>query len=145
MSSFGSIAETRRLGAPVVRLFRVALGRDPDPAALQDYASHLRRGEALQELAKDITESEEFRRLYGYVANSDDAFIARIVANVLPEGATRDAACKALQAAANLGTERAQLIVVLADSPFGQDNIPLLPGLAPGPLAERPCCLSAMG
>jgi hypothetical protein len=62
MSSFDSLAEIRRLGAPVVRLFRVALGRDPDPIELQHYASRLRQGAALQDLATDMTRSIEFRR-----------------------------------------------------------------------------------
>src|SRR3954454_23968953 len=115
MSLFSSIAETRRLGAPVVRLFRIALGRDPDPAALQGYASRLRGGDALQELAKDIAESEEFCRLHGRVATLDDAFVSRIVSNVLPEGPTREAARKTLQVAADLGLERAQLVAALAD------------------------------
>lgn len=85
MSPFASISETHRLGAPVVRLFRVALGRDPDPADLQGYASRLRQGDALQEAANDIIESEEFCRLYRSAATSNDAFVARIVSNVLPE------------------------------------------------------------
>lgn len=34
--------------------------------------------------------------------------------------------------------ERAQLVATLADSPFGRDNIPLLPGLAPGTLPDDP-------
>src|SRR5690349_14632563 len=106
MSLFGSIPETRRLGAPVVRLFRVALGRDPDPVALQDYASRLQQGDALQTLAKDIVGSEEFRRLHGSAATPDDAFIARILSNILPEGPAREAARKTLQAAVALKMER---------------------------------------
>src|SRR5690348_7159450 len=119
MSSFGSLAETRRLGAPVVRLFRVALGRDPDPTALQDYASRLRQGASLQELARDITHSEDFHRLHGCDAASNAAFIARIVANALSTKAAREAARAALLAAADLGMGRADLVAALADSPLG--------------------------
>ncbi|WP_428487102.1 glycosyltransferase family 2 protein [Rhodopila sp.] len=132
MSSFDSLAETRKLGAPVVRLFRVALGRDPDPTALQDFASRLRQGASLPELARDIIHSAAFRRLHGCDVASDAAFIARIAANALPKGAAREAARIALLAAADLGMDRADLLAALADSPLGRDHIPLLPGLAPG-------------
>ena len=132
MFSFGSLAETRRLGAPVVRLFRIALGRDPDPTALQHYASRLQQGVGLKELAREITHSEEFCRLHGCDAASNGAFIARIVTNVLSTKAAREAARAALLAAADLGMGQADLVAALADSPLGHNNIPLLPGLAPG-------------
>ena len=136
MSSFNSLAETRKLGAPVVRLFRVALGRDPDPIELQRYASRLRQGAALHDLATDMTRSIEFRRLMGCDSNADAAFVARIAANALPEGPTREAARVALQAAAELGMNQGDLVGMLSDSPPGRDNIPLFPGLAPGASPE---------
>lgn len=132
MSAFTSLAETRRLGAPVVRLFRVALGRDPDPTALQDYAFRLGQGASLQDLARDIVRSGEFSRRETCDVASDAAFAAHLAANAMPDGASREAAEAALLAAAHLGVDRAGLIAVLADSPIGRDNIPLLPGLAPG-------------
>jgi O-antigen biosynthesis protein len=136
VSSFNSLAETRKLGAPVVRLFRVALGRDPDPIELQRYASRLRQGAALHDLATDMTRSIEFRRLMGCDSNADAAFVARIAANALPEGPTREAARVALQAAAELGMNQGDLVGMLSDSPPGRDNIPLFPGLAPGASPE---------
>ena len=132
MSSFNSLAETRKLGGPVVRLFRVALGRDPDPMELQRYASRLRQGAALQDLATDMMRSVEFTRLMGCDSNADPVFVARIAANALPEGATREAARVALQTAAELGMNQADLVGMLSDSPHARDNIPLFPGLAPG-------------
>jgi hypothetical protein len=136
VSSFNSLAETRKLGAPVVRLFRVALGRDPDAIELQRYASRLRQGAALHDLATDMTRSIEFRRLMGCDSNADAAFVARIAANALPEGPTREAALVALQAAAELGMNQGDLVGMLSDSPPGRDNIPLFPGLAPGASPE---------
>ncbi len=138
MSSFATLAETRRLGAPIVRLFRVALGRDPDPIALQHYALRLGGGAALQDLARDIVESEEFRRRHGCDASPGAAFAARMAAAVAPEGAARAAAQAALLAAAEMGMDQAGLIATLSDSPQGRDSIPLLPGLAPGAPPDDP-------
>jgi hypothetical protein len=132
MSAVTSLVETRRLGAPVVRLFRIALGRDPDPIALQDYAFRLGQGASMQDLARDIVRSGEFSRRETCEAASDAASAARLAANAMPAVAPREAAEAAMLAAAQLGVDRPGLIAVLADSPIGRDNIPLLPGLAPG-------------
>jgi len=113
-------------------LFRVALGRDPDPSALQGYAARLRKGTGLQELARDIVNSQEFCQQYKRNTTSDADFAERIVANVAPESAKREAARVALLTAADLGMDWATLIAILSESPLARDSIPLLPGLAPG-------------
>ena len=132
MFVFDSLAETRGLGAPIVRLFRIALGRDPDPSVLQNYAARLKQGVGLQELARDIVNSSEFCGRYKGDATSDADFAERIVADVAPESVRREAARVALLTAADLGMDWADLIALLSESPLARDSIPLLPGLAPG-------------
>ena len=94
MQTFATYAETRTLGAPIVRLFRVALRRDPDPACLADFVERLRQGAELGELAKDLVDTVEFRRLHGPGDTADAAFATRLCAGVLGEatGSARAAA-----------------------------------------------------
>ncbi|MGG6496389.1 UNVERIFIED_CONTAM: hypothetical protein NY603_26065, partial [Bacteroidetes bacterium 56_B9] len=78
MTVFSTFGESRALGAPVVRLFRTALGRDPGPAELAAFVRRLREGAATEELARDLAASDEFPRLHGPDAPPDEAFVERI-------------------------------------------------------------------
>ncbi len=132
MQTFLTYGEIRALGAPVVRLFRAALGRDPDPAGLADFVGRLRQGSGLIELAQRLVVTEEFRRLHGPGEMADEMFAARLCASVFRDAPGAAAGERSTLLAAALGASRAELVAAVADSAQGRACIPLLPGLAPG-------------
>ncbi len=71
MIGFVSLEETLALGAPVVRLFRVTLRRDPDPVELDAYADMLRRGQDLTALAQHLTGAAQGAAALADLAESD--------------------------------------------------------------------------
>ncbi len=130
--TFSTLPEARALGAPVVRLFRTALARDPDAAELQASVRRLRDGAALRDVAQDLVGVQGD-------APPDAAFVGRILAQAyagqaqgLERGRTE------LLAAAALGATRSDLAAILASSPMALEGIPLLPGLCPGAPADDP-------
>ncbi len=137
MQTFATYAEIRTLGAPIVRLFRVALRRDPDPACLADFVERLRQGAELDELAQHLVDTEEFRRLHGPGETADETFAVRLCAGVIGDADAARGERGALLAAA-LGASRAELVAAVADSGEARARIPLLPGLAPGAPPDDP-------
>jgi GT2 family glycosyltransferase len=140
MVAFETFDETRTLGAPVVRLFRTALGRDPDPIELMAHVQRQRDGTTLEDLARYLETTDEFVRLHGPHASTDEDFLARIASHAFgnADGNARQRRLAALSAAARLGADRAVLMATLAESPDGRAFIPLLPGLAPGAAPDDP-------
>ncbi|MFT8244256.1 glycosyltransferase family 2 protein [Roseomonas sp. BN140053] len=137
MATFRTQAEIRDLGAPVVRLFRTALGRDPIPAELDAAVSRLRDGAEPGALAAELAAGEEFRRLHGPDAPPDDAFVARLQRHALGDAARPDGRALLLAAAA-MGAGRAALLAAVAQSPEARAALPLLPGLVPGAPPDDP-------
>ncbi len=138
MQTFLTYGEIRTLGAPVVRLFQVALGRDPDPADLADFAGRLRQGAGLVELAQHLVSAEEFRRSHGPGEMADEAFSARLCARLFADAPGGAAGERSALIAAALATSRAELIAAIANSAQGRARIPLMPGLAPGAPPDDP-------
>jgi GT2 family glycosyltransferase len=133
MATFATFAETRALGAPIVRLFQVALGRDPSPASLAEFVGRLRAGTELAALARDLVGTDEFERLHGPGKAVDEAFVGRLCASVLGDQDDRH-----VRLLAALGGTRPELVAAIAESPQGRARIPLLPGLAPGAPPDDP-------
>jgi GT2 family glycosyltransferase len=123
MIGFATIEETRRLGAPVVRLFRLGLGRDPDPAELDRFADRLRQGAGLDALAALLLDTEEALVRHGPGTAADGAFCASLA---------RQAPAAPLPGAPGEEPTRAGLLAALAASPAMWAHLPLMPGLAPG-------------
>ncbi|MBV9750034.1 MAG: glycosyltransferase, partial [Acetobacteraceae bacterium] len=138
MQTFLTYGEIRALGAPVVRLFRAALGRDPDPADLADFVGRLRQGLGTRELAQRLVATEEFRRLHGPGEMADEAFAARLCARVFADAPGGAADERSALLAAALDASRAELVAAVADSAQARARIPLLPGLAPGAPSDDP-------
>ena len=137
MTGFATLTETRALGSPVVRLFRAALGRDPDSADLAEYADRLRHGASVAELAGQLVVTDEFRLLHGEGSTADESFVDALYARVFGTGAPSSDRRAGLIAAA-LGGSRAELVATVADSAAGRALIPVLPGLAPGTPPDDP-------
>lgn len=131
MGTYQSFAEMRSHGGSVVRLFRTALGRDPDPENLASCVARLRNGAALVEIARDLAESEEFQRRHGPGSDADARFIDRLCAE-LACGATGDAD----RLTALWGQSRAEITAAVADSPRAHRVISVLPGVTPGAAAD---------
>ena len=137
MQTFATYGEIRALGAPVVRLFRTALGRDPDPASLADFVARRREDAGLIELAQCLVDTEEFQRRHGSGGVADEAFIVRLCTGVF-EGELDAQGRRRILLAAALGASRAEIVAAVADSSQGRARIPLLPGLAPGTPPDDP-------
>jgi GT2 family glycosyltransferase len=123
MSPFRTPAETRQFGAPVVGLFRTALGRDPGPGELADLVPMVRNAVPLTTLAQSVVASEEFRRRYGTLSWEEltSALLRNAFGREPPESA-----------GAALAETEAELVGTIATLALGRGSIPLLPGLAPG-------------
>ena len=65
MTLFRSAADAHAVGAPIVRLFRTALGRTPDLPSLQPLVARRRRGDALPDLADALASGAEFLARHG--------------------------------------------------------------------------------
>src|SRR4051812_10482307 len=89
MSPFRTPAETRQFGAPVVGLFRTALGRDPAPGELADLVPMVRNAVPLTTIARSIVASEEFRRRYGRLPREEliSALLRNAFGRELPDSA----------------------------------------------------------
>ena len=70
--------EVRSLVEPVFRLFRVALGRAPEPEAQRSFTERQRNGVGFRELAAAIAGSAEFVARHGPDAPPDRAYITRL-------------------------------------------------------------------
>ena len=147
MVTFATYAEMRALGAPVVRLFRAALGRDPEPAELAAGVAALRDGGTAADLARKLAATAEFARLHGPDAPPDEPFLARVqrwilgpLADEEEENRRREERVGLLAGSlrAVVGVTRGELAAVLAESGPGRARIPLLPGLAPGAPPDDP-------
>ena len=92
--------------AQALRLYRAALGREPDQAGLNYQADLIQRGVALSDVAAGFSNSPEFRARYGSLG--DDALVTQLYHNVL----------KREPSAADLGFYRGQL-----RSGFDRDDI----------------------
>lgn len=129
---FASIDETIALGAPVVRLFRIGLGRDPNPVELDGYATLSRDGGTLQDLAAELARTAEFRQRHGDVATVDAGCAARLAAGIggpaLPSVTIADGL---------IGQSHEAALAWLTASPAAE-AISLLPGLAPGAAPDDP-------
>ena len=133
MSLFATLLETRQLGAPIVVLFRTTLGRDPDVHEFADFATRLRDGATLPDLADSLLAAPEFQRRYGLLADQELADALCRNAFGSGHGATRMASF-----AAELGANHAELVAVVASAALAQRRIPLLPGLVPGAPPDDP-------
>ena len=129
--------QTRTHAAPVVRVVRSALGRDPDIHEMRDLADRSRHGASVPDLAEAVAASEAFARIHGADGAPDAAFVARVQAFALG-GAATDLIAATLAAMAAMGASRAQIVATLADSPAGHRTIPLLPGMVPGARPDDP-------
>jgi GT2 family glycosyltransferase len=63
------------MGAPLVRLFRTALGRTPDAVALQALVARRRRGDSLAEIAEGLAGGAEFAARHGPPGPPDDHYL----------------------------------------------------------------------
>ncbi len=133
MSLFATLLETRQLGAPIVVLFRTALGRDPDVHEFADFATRLRDGATLPDLADSLLAAPEFQRRYGLLA--DQELADALCRNAFGSG---HAATRMASFAAELGANHAELVAVVASAALAQRRIPLLPGLVPGAPPDDP-------
>jgi GT2 family glycosyltransferase len=120
MFDFSNVDELRSFGAPVVRLFRVALGHDPDTNALAEYAGMLAGGASLAALAQRLLGSG------GAPADTQTAeiFCARagVEREAFPIGAM----------------STADYLVKLVESAQARSQIDVLRGLVPDALPDDP-------
>ncbi|MBR0649985.1 glycosyltransferase [Roseomonas terrae] len=132
MASFNSLTEIRRHGERLVRLYRVALGRDPNRTELQSGVERLQAGEVLRSLAADVISTAESTQRAEPSAAPKNISLEVSLSNAGLDGDQRIAAMRLLQAAIDFGADEAEAIAMLADSPPLRASLPLLPGLAPG-------------
>ena len=133
MSPFATLLETRQLGTPVVGLFRTALGRDPDVHELASFATKLRDGATLPELADTLLATPEFQRRYGPLA--DQELADALCRNAFGSGR---GARHAASLAAELGVVQGELVAAVASAALTRRRIPILPGLVPGAPPDDP-------
>ncbi|KAB1070552.1 glycosyltransferase [Methylobacterium planeticum] len=106
-----SPAECRIL-ADLTLLYRVVLGRDPDPDGLRHYVRHLRGGQGLRSIAEDFLHSPEFRSLQG--TGDGATLLCRQAAGRLPDAGERGLALADLAVALVASPEAASRHSVLA-------------------------------
>jgi len=110
--------------AQVARLFNAALGREPDQAGLNFWASAIKGGVSLTTLADGFLSSPEFAQRYGSNL-SNDAFVTAVYKNTL--GRTPDADGLGFWVSAlNAGSSRGQ---VLRDFSESVENVQKTAGL----------------
>ena len=133
MSVFATLQESRQLGAPILGLFRTALGRDPDAHELAAFVPMLRGGAALPALAQRIVDTAEFQRRCGPMTGE-------ALATALSQGAfgTADAGRPVALLAAALQASAAEMVATVASAALANGRIPLLPGVAPGAAPDDP-------
>lgn len=137
MSVFATLAESRQLGAPVVALFRTALGRDPDALEMARLVPMVRERAPLPDIAALVVITPEFRDRHGGADKPD--LVDALCRNAF--GAGLEGASTARLAAELSGTD-AEIVAAVAGAALAQRRIPLLPGLVPGvgpddPIAYR--------
>ncbi len=113
----------------MVRLFRLGLGRDPDPVELVGYADRLRTGGSVADIAALLAGTDEFRSVHGPERGADADFVRTVWSHVC---GAEDPAGEAAANALAQGRSRAGLMAALIAWPQLQSRLPLLPGLAPG-------------
>ncbi len=129
-----TVREVSAHASLIIRVFRTALRRPPELAALQGFSAMLSKGEGAGELARAVVGSAEFRTLHGQEERCDEAYITRLFRN----GLGRDPDPGALTTLLN-GSSRAELLAKVADSREARERIDLLADLFPdGPLPSDP-------
>ena len=118
---------------PVVGLFRTALGRDPDVHELASFATKLRDGAALPDLADELLATPEFQCRHGPLAGQELA--DALCRNAFGSGR---AARHAASLAAELGAVQGELVAAVASAALTRRRIPILPGLVPGAPPDDP-------
>ncbi len=132
MSVFADLNEIRHLGAPIVGLFRTALGRDPDPLEIQRFAPSVRDRKPLVALAASIVAMPEYLDQYADLASTDRTEL--FLGNALgPERADFDAS-----GITEWASSDAELIALITHIALTRGAIPLLPGLVPGATPDDP-------
>ena len=110
--------------AQVARLFNAALGREPDQAGLNFWASAIKGGVSLTTLADGFLSSPEFAQRYGSNL-SNDAFVTAVYKNTLGRNPDADG-LGFWVAALNAGSSRGQ---VLRDFSESAENVQKTAGL----------------
>jgi GT2 family glycosyltransferase len=131
-----SLSETCLFGGPLVRLYRVALHRDPVPRELEMGLQKLREGTPLRQVASAVINTKEFETLHGPASAPSADLLSGLVSSVLPGAKEHKATLEMLSAATELGADLAEVIALLAELPLLRSSLPLLPGLAPGVPAD---------
>ena len=128
---FTSAEDARKLGGPLLRLHRAALGRDPDAAGLAALVAARRQGSDLLDLARVLMATAEFSAVHGSGDTdipADKAFAIQVATQAF--GPAGDPIATALGAAME-GLGRAEVLVAIAEAAPVQKRSPLLPGLFP--------------
>ncbi|WP_245430292.1 DUF4214 domain-containing protein [Rhizobium tropici] len=103
----------------IYRLYHAALGRDPDVAALQGYATAIQSGTTAVQIMAQLIGSSEFTQKYGTL--TDLQFATLMYQNALGR-APEPGAAEGWVSAIAAGTTRASLAQQCADSPEGQGH-----------------------
>ncbi len=106
--------ELRSLVEPVFRLFRVALGRAPEPEGQRSFAGRQRGGASFRDLAGLIAGSAEFTDRHGPDAPPDRAYVTRLHRAAFDREPPPDLLATLLDEA-NAGQDRVDVLVHVAD------------------------------
>lgn len=131
--------EANAIVDPLIRLYQAAFGRQPDPAGLDFWASELRAGKTVAEIAQRFAVSQEFVNAHGGADIVSASFVVTLYDNIL--GRTPSAA--EVEAWVNSGLSRGEVLHGFAESAeaIARCNAPidaLLDGLGHGATALDP-------
>lgn len=110
--------ETRRLAEPVLRLFRTAFGRLPDPGTLRLFAEQQRNGASFRDLAAVIVGSREFLTVHGPDPWADRHYIIRLFGFAFERKPDADVLATMIEQAAG-DSDRVDMLVRIADALSG--------------------------
>ena len=123
---FHASADAYAVGAPLVRLFVVALGRTPDPPSLQALVQQRRRGGSLAEIADALTGGAEFLARHGPPGPPDEHYLRALFWAVDDQDpADEDIALLASPAS------RAGVLLAVSQSERARDGVGLAANLYP--------------
>ena len=126
MTTFRSAAEAYAVGAPVVRLLVIALGRSPDAGSLQSLVARRRRGGSLADIASAIVDDAEFLARHGPPGPPDQHYLRALFWAV--DGQDPADADAALLASA---ATRASVLLAVSQSARALAGIDLMANLYP--------------
>ncbi|MCQ8239542.1 glycosyltransferase [Rhizosaccharibacter radicis] len=126
VKALATVADIHAHSGLIVRMFRTALARAPEPAALQAFSELLRNGGSAEEVARAVIGSVEFQLLHGKQESCDPDFVTRLFHSGLGRLPEPDAVAHFGQMGSRLA-----VLMAIATSPEAVEKVDLLEDLFP--------------